>query len=344
LNIRVLFVFLLLLFTQSINIIYGQTEPVGQINLPSPTGEITAVLYNSEGDVNMSQALDHLMNGVSVVFYGNNSFNVIELYSPEFVIENHTTSESRLVASGLWLQKDGNTRIEHQIQIYDFSFTQTDLDSIYRWLSETSPVTTPTGYKIEGMITQIDHHEPYGVLETETEVLRVLDDNSEYDWYDVSVTQRLTPGVNYTSSSWEWNWLQYTMNGSLGSSNVYLSDYDPPPSNELPEGPFSFLWRILGFDLRDLIPWLSPPEPKVVGIDMSDFSLELFRARYEAPRDYRYKNEPFEIRHHYVLRIDEGNAPRFWHQTQAQYTQSRTFAQIPYITPPLASGYVAKRK
>lgn len=299
-------------------------------------------MYDSDTNWNRSQALKYLLDGVTVVFYGNNSFNIYELYSPTFIIENRTGS--RLVASGLWLQRDGDNWIEHQIQLYDSSFTQKDMDSIYQWLNETSRETTPTGYMIEGLITQIDHHEPYGRLETKTDMLRVINDNSEYDWYDISVTQRLTPGISYAESSWEWGWLQYTMNGSHGLSNVYLSDYDPPPRNEAPEGPFSFLWRILGFDLRDFIPWLSPPEPQVVGVDMSDFSIELFRARYETPRGYKDKDEPFEIRHHYVLRTDESVAPRFWHQTQAQYTQSGSFAKVPYITPPLASGYVSKQE
>ena len=83
-----------------------------------------------------------------------------------------------------------------------------------------------------------------------------------------------------------------------------------------------------------------PPEPRVLGLDMSDFSIELFRARYEAPRKYNYRNEPIEERHHYVIRITDGELPVFWHQTQAQYTQADDFAQIPYITPPLASGYI----
>jgi hypothetical protein len=341
LNIRVLFVFFLLLQIQS-KITIGHSNE-GKINLQSPEDEITAVLYNSNIEVNMSKALHNLMKGVPVVFYGNNLSKINEFYLPTFAIVNRTMAESSLVASGLWLQKEGNTTIEHQVQVYDSSFTQNDLDSIYRWLGELSPVITPSGYRIEALIEQIDHHEPYGVLKTETEILRILEDNSESDWYDISVTQKLTPGINLTSSSWEWNWLQYIMNGSLGTSNVYLSDYDPPPNKETLGGPFSFLWRILGFDIRDFIPWLHPPESKIVSLDKSDFSVELFIVRFEAPRDYSYSDEPFEIRHHYVLRVNECEDPMFWHQSQAQYAQSESFPQIPYITPPLASGYVVKQ-
>jgi hypothetical protein len=205
-------------------------------------------------------------------------------------------------------------------------------------------VTTPTGYQVLGIITQIDHHEPYGMLETRIEVLKLVEDNSEYDWYDITVTQSLTPGANYTSSSWEWNWFQYTMNGSLGNSNIFLSDYDAPSTEELPEGPFGFLWRLLGFDLRKYIPWLFPPMPRVEGIDKSDFSLELFSIRYEAPRKYKDRNKLLKKRHHYIIRFDEGKSPIFWQQTQAQYTQSHDLAQIPYITRPLASGYITQKR
>lgn len=345
-NTRIFFALLLLISVQSSCFAGGYPGPEdgSQIVFVSPEGELLAAIYNSGVGINVTEALNHLMGGGPVVFYGNTSLPISGLYSPRLAIGNGSVTDSRLVASGLWLQPDGTETIEHQLQVYDSSFTKADMDSIYSWLNELMVITTPTDYVFEGVITEIDHHEPYGVLETRTEVLKVAESNDEYDWYDVSVTQRLTPGINYTTSSWEWNWLTYTMNGSLGTSNVYLSDYSPPPRNELPNGPFTFLWRILGFDLRSLIPWLMPPEPKVEGMDMSDYSLEVFRAKYQAPKAYRYKNEPMEIRHHYVLRIDEDSLPRFWQQTQVQYTQAEDFAQIPYITPPLASGYVAKLK
>lgn len=341
---RVFIVLLLILATQNISLTLEYSQNQRHINLQSIDDYVTTVFYDSASPFNESQALNYLIDGVPVVFYGNDSFNIYELYKPIFAIDNHTITDNRLVVSGLWLQKEEGTIIEHQIQIYDSSFTQEDENSIYKWIDTIRPETTPEGYVIEGLITQINHHEPYGKLETETDILRILDDNSEYDWYDISVSQHLTPGINYTSSSWEWSWLQYTMNGSLGSSNVYLSDYDPPPRNEVPEGPFGFLWKILGFDIRDLIPWLSPPKLQVVGVDMSDFSIELFKARYESPTGFKDKDKPLKIRHHYVLRTDEGIAPRFWHQTQAQYTQSGTFVQIPFITPPLTSGYMTKQK
>ena len=301
-----------------------------------------AVVYDTDNNVDVIEAQERLQDSYPVIFTDEDASQLFQLYSPSLVIENQT-SDFKLVALGLWLQNEGNETIEHQLQVYDTGLTDSSIESINKWQDENPTVTTPTGYKILGIITQIDHHEPHGMIETCTEVLQLVEENSEYDWYDVTVTQRLTPGSNYTSSSWEWNWLQYTMNGSLGSSNIFLSDYDAPSQEELPEGPFGFLWRLLGFDLRKYVPWLFPPEPRVLGLDMSDFSLELFRVRYEAPRRHNYRNEPLEERHHYVIRTEDGKNPVFWHQTQAQYTQRDDLAQIPQITQPLASGYVIKK-
>ena len=302
---------------------------------------VDAIVYDTSNSVDGTEA--NLLSGEPVVLTGTNSDYIYHNYSPELIITNGT-SETKLIACGVWLQTEQNETIEHQIQVHDTGFTEKAQESVHKWLKENSPVTTPAGYHRRGIITQIDQDEPYGVLWTRTEVLKLIEDNSEYDWYVVTVTHRLTPGVNYTTSSWEWNWLQYTMNGSLGASNILLSDYDPPTTEELPEGPFGFLWKILRFDLRNYIPWLFPPEPRVLGLDMSDFSIELFRARYEAPRRYKYRNEPMEERHHYVIRIKDGELPVFWHQTQAQYTQADDFAQIPFITPPLASGYISGKR
>lgn len=309
----------------------------------SPVNQGNAVVYNSGEEMDADEIHAQLLNSIPVVLTGNNSGDIYQIYSPELIIKNGT-AETPLIACGLWLQTEENETIEHQIQVHDTGYTEKAQESVNNWLNENNPANTPTGYHITGIITQIDHHEPYGVLWTRTEVLKLIEDNSEYDWYDVTVTQRLTPGSNYTTSSWEWNWLQYTMNGSLGASNIFLSDYNAPASEELPEGPFGFLWRLLRFDLRKYIPWLFPAEPRVEGVDMSDFSIELFRARYEAPRRYKHRNEPLEERHHYVLRIGESELPVFWCQTQAQYTQAEDYAQIPYITPPLASGYISKKR
>ena len=306
--------------------------------LYSPTGEVQAAIFNVDA-LDTDRANDYLLDGIPVVVFGNSSLSISEFYQPKMMVQNRSITNTRLVASGLWLQKENGETIEHQLVVYDYGFSQYDMASIYKWLDEITELTTTEGYVFSGILTEVDHHEPHGVLESRTEVLRVMDGNAQYDWYDVTVTQRLTPGTNYTSSSWEWNWLTYTMNGSLGSSNIYLSEYEPPVQPEAPKGIFSFLWRILGFDLRDYIPWLRP-EPGVEGADMSDYSIEVFRVRYSAPRYSKYRDEPMERRYHYVLRIEEGMLPVFWHQTQAKYTQAEDFAQVPYITEPMASGYI----
>lgn len=284
-----------------------------------------------------ARALELLNSGSPMVAYGET--DLLEIYQPRLMIEDRDLGDYMHIVTGLWVQED---QIEHQLHVFDSVYGER-ADIVKDWAENLSPVETPTGYVIIGIITEVYHHEPYGKLETRTELLQVQENNTQYDWYDVSVTQRLTPGANYTTSSWVWNWLQYTMNGTYGSSNIILSDYDQPRSDELPEGPFSFLWRILRFDLRDFFPWLFPPKPIVSGIDMSDYSIEVFRTRYQASRNYNQRNEPIQKRHHYVIRVEQGSKPIFWHQTQVQYTQAEDIAQIPYITQPLASGYIAIR-
>ena len=329
--------FLLVTLSSSLIPVNGGTYD-SQIFIYSPAGEVTAAIYYTDS-LDMEQASNYLLDGIPVVFYGNASLSVAELYKPQMIVSNRSATDTRLVASGLWLQRQNDEIIEHQLSVYDYSFTQYDMESIYKWLNELNSQTPPENLVLSGILTEVDHHEPQGVLESKTEVLRIVDDNLEFDWYDVTVTQRLTPGANYTSSSWEWNWITYTMNGSLGLSNVYLSEYEAPVQPEPPKGLFSFLWKILGFDLRNYIPWLQQ-EPRVEGIDMSDYSIELFRVRYSASRNSKLRDKPLERRYHYVLRTGEGVSPVFWRQTQVQYTQAEDFAQVPYITEPLASGYI----
>lgn len=303
------------------------------------------ILINSEVfDGNISKIQDQLIKGVPVIFYGNDSIQISQFYQTRLNLYGNEMLESKLVARCVWVQKLGNKIVEHQIRVNDISYSQQNLESIYRWLDETNIEEYPPNYEIIGTMTEVNHHEPYGLLTTRAELLKVEDINLDYDWYDISVEQRLFSGVNYTDSNWEWSWLTYTMNGSLGTSNVILTDYNPPPVKESIEGPFTFLWRIFGFDIRNLIPWLSPPKLEIKGIDMSDFNIELFRVRYEVPSDYELKNEPFIKRHHYVLKTNEGEAPRFWQQTQIKYTQRVDIAEIPYITEPLAAGYFSVKK
>ncbi len=256
------------------------------------------------------------------------------------VWENGTRGDLELVATRTWVQD--TEPVFHELRVYDYSQTERSNTSVQKWLDELTPVSSPDGFKILGSITEVDHHEPYGVLETRIEVLSMEENNTVYDWYDVTVYQSLTPGANI-SSEWEWNWIRYTMNGSIGAGNIELTEYDQPPSHEPPRGIFSFLWQILGFDLRNYLPWLRVSEAVLEGTDQSDSSIEVYRVQYAAPREYSHRDEPLEIRHHYVVKVTEGVFPVFWHQTQVQYTQAEDFAQIPYITPQMASGYIKIR-
>ena len=259
---------------------------------------------------------------------------------PIILDKEDTMGGLELVVHTGWLQE--NEPIHHQLLVYDYSLTEQANASVEKWQDELTALTSPDGYMIMGVVTEVDHNDPYGVLETRIEVLKMNENNTEYDWYDVTVSQTLTPGANYTSD-WEWNWLTYTMNGTYGRGNIMLSDYDPPPSHETPTGIFTFLWRLLGFDLRNYLPWIGVSEPVLESSDLSDFSLEVYRVRYSAEREYAHRDEPLEIRHHYVARVADGVAPVFWHQTQVQYTQAEDFAQVPVISPPLATGYVTIR-
>ena len=252
--------------------------------------------------------------------------------------KNGTHGDLQLVANETWIQD--TELVFHELRVYDYSLTQQANASVQMWREDLTELTHPDDFWIMGVITEIDHHAPYGELETRVEVLKVEENNTIYDWYDVSVYQSLTPGANI-SGTWEWNWIQYTMNGTYGGGNIDITEYDQPSSHEPPKGIFTFLWRILGFDLREYLPWLRVNEPVLAGSDLSDSTKEVYRVRYLAPREYPHRDEPLEIRHHYVLRVGDGENPVFWHQTQVQYTQADDFAQLPYITPPMADGYIA---
>ncbi len=298
----------------------------------------------SSSEFNQSKIQNLIQCNSPVVLYGEDVSSLGDVFGPSFVTTNRTDTNTELVVSGFWLQEVGGNTIEHQLKIYDIDYRVSLRGKIGNWVEESGMMSAPEDYLIEGRITSIEYHEPYGFIETEMDILKLVEDDLEYDWYDVSINQHLVPGSNYSSTSWEWNWLTYTMNGSLGKSNIHLSNYDQPPRNEPPKGPFSFLWRIMGFDIRDILPWLKPEDPRMRIIDMSDFSQELYRVRYSAPEIYMHKNEPLTVSHHYVIRVTGHQSPVFWHQTQVKYTQSSDFAKIPYITPPLVSGYIEKKK
>jgi hypothetical protein len=253
-------------------------------------------------------------------------------------LKGESDNTTSIVVEGAWIEDS----TEHSLTIKDYQFLPEHEETANTWLDEARDFPE-TSYQIIAIRTEIEYHEPYGVLETVTELVKVNDTSSEFDWYDVTVTQTLTPGANTSGSDWEWEWLTYTMNGSKADSNIFLSDYDAPPSNELPSGLFTFLWRILKFHPRDFFPWLYRAELDVEGIDMSDFSLDTFTVSYQAPRGYQKADEPLEMRHHYVLRVGEGVKPSFWQQSQVKYVRAGVIAAPPYYSQLLHEGYLGLR-
>ena len=305
-------------------------------------GRETAFIVNSKTDLNATRWMGVLNDGIPVIFYGNDTDQFNRVYNSSLTLSVDTDNTTRVVAVGVWLQMSGERTVEHSITVKDYEFTATNLQAVYRWLDEMQ------GYGDSSLVlaatrTEVEYQEPYGVLESRNELLKVDDTSTEFDWYDVTVSQDLTPGANSSGSDWEWARLTYTMNGSMTESNVFLSDYDQPPSGELPKGLFSFLWRLLNFDVRRIFPWLYVPEVEVQGIDMSDFSRDLFMVQYIAPEGFQRSDEVLSVRHHYVLRVVDGEPPRFWQGTGVKYMRSDIIAGVPFYSPLLGEGYISLR-
>lgn len=305
-------------------------------------GRNTAFLVNSKFDINVTRWMGVVDKGIPVIFYGNDTDQFKRVYNSSLTLSGETDNTTRVVAVGVWLQMSGERTVEHSITVKDYEFTATNLQAVYEWLDEMQ------GYGDSSLVlaatrTEVEYQEPYGVLESRIELLKVDDTSSDFDWYDVTVSQELTPGANSSGSDWEWGRLTYTMNGSMTESNVFLSDYDQPPSGDLPTGLFSFLWRLLNFDVRRLFPWFYVPEVEVQGIDMSDFSGDLFMAQYLAPDGFLRSDEALSVRHHYVLRVVDGEPPRFWQGTGVKYVRGDIIAGVPYYSPLLGEGYISLR-
>ena len=316
-------------------------EDAGIISLIEE-GKETAFLVNSKNDINATQWKGVLNEGTPVIIYGNDTDQFKKVYNSSLTLTGDTDNTTNIVAVGVWLQGSGEQKVEHSIIVKDYEFTATNLHAVYRWLNETIDYGD-SSLILEGTRTEVEYQEPYGILESRVELLKVNDTSDEYDWYDVTVNQELTPGSNSSGSDWEWNRLTYTMNGSKGDSNVFLSDYDPPPSEELPTGLFSFLWRVLNFNLKRLLPWLYVPEVGVEGVDMSDFSRELFMVQYRAPEGFQRSDEPLSVRHHYVLRVEDGTLPKFWQGAQVTYFRGSVIAGVPYYSHLMGEGYLELR-
>ena len=298
---------------------------------------VNSSLYSPDAAEEIREWVD---KGAPVVFYGDQPELLLDVYRPRICVEGSSRGGSRLVVLGV-IAAEGNRSNEFVLRVLGRSFTMDALEHAYGWVEdsrgETVDGSLSNRYGSVGTLREVERHEPYGVLESTVELVRVLGDDSEtYDWYDVTVTQTVSPGRHLGDSGWGWSWLEYRMNGTAPGANVYLTDYDRPPSGETPAGLFSFLWKIMTFRWDEAFPWLRE-DPIVQGRDMSDFSVELVMARYENMGD---AGVPFTVRHHYVLRVGEGQSPVFWHQTQIKYVKGMVFNVERHITPPILDGLV----
>lgn len=305
-------------------------------------GGVEAVFVNSSlcSPEAAEEIREWVDGGAPVVFYGDQPERLLDVYRPRIYVEGSSKGDSRLVVLGVIAAK-GNISNECVLRVLGRSFTEDALEYAYGWVEDSrgEPVDGSLSEKYEsvGTLREVERHEPYGVLESTVELVRVLGDGSTvHDWYDAIVTQTVSPGRRLGDSGWGWSWLEYRMNGTAPGANVYLTDYDQPPAGETPLGLFSFLWRIMTFRWDEAFPWLRE-DPVVQGLDMSDFSGELFMARYENVGD---AGTPFTVRHHYVLRVGAGQAPMFWHQTQIKYVKGMAFNVERHITPPILDGLV----
>lgn len=298
---------------------------------------VNSSLYGPEAAEEIRVWVD---GGAPVVFYGGQPERLLDVYLPRMYAGDSSSGGSSLVVLGV-IASTGNRSSDFVLRVFGRSFTEDALEHAYGWVEDSRIGTVEGslsgGYEPVGALREVERHEPYGVLESTLELVRVLSDGSEtYDWYDVTVTQTVSPGSHMGYSGWGWSWLEYRMNGSAPGANVYLTDYDQPPAGEKPVGLFTFLWRILTFRWDEAFPWLRE-DPVVQGLDMSDFSGELFMSRYENRGD---AGAQFTVRHHYVLRVGEGQAPTFWQQTQIKYVKGAAFNVERHITPPILDGLV----
>ena len=314
--------------------------PEATVNVVEIRGVEAAFVNGSLYSPDAAEEIRTLVDtGAPVVFYGDQPERLLDVYMPRIYVEGASSEGAMLVALGV-IAASGDRSGDSVLRVMGRMFTEDVLEHAVGWVEdcrEEAEGSPPVGYERVGLLREVERHEPYGVVESTLELVRVLGDDSEtYDWYDVTVTQTVSPGRHTGDSGWGWGWLEYSMNGSADGANVYLSDYDAPPSGEPPVGLFSFLWRIMTFRWDEAFPWLRE-EPIVQGLDMSDFSRELFMARYENSGD---AGAQFTFRHRYVLRVEEGRAPIFWHQTQVKYVKGAAFNVERHITPPILDGLV----
>ncbi len=290
-------------------------------------------------EFNESLVVGALRKGSPIILLGEQSSSYMDLLNTSLHLRGESDHSTKTVTIGVLLEKNLGRSVEHSLRVKDYSYHE-DLDDVYlSWLNDSLHYPQPP-FSYSAVRTEVEYQQPYGVLETRTEIVEMNDTSNKYDWYDVTVSQTLTPGSNTSESTWRWKALTYSMNGSMGVSNVVLTDYDEPPTGEAPSGFFTFLWRVLRFDLRDLFPWLYPKPIQIESFDYSDYGDELFFVKYQAPEGYLGSSEPLSVRHHYVLRVMEDMRPQFWQQTQVKYEHGDVIAAPFYVSPLLHEGYM----
>jgi hypothetical protein len=317
---------------------------LGQVNttestdftLVDPTGRVTARFYNMDAysDSKTQEVLQSLGAGTPVVFYGEGAELLLEIAEPRIAL----TGGDAPIVVGVWLQGGDAEAPVSVLVVTDANYEEISLEEAIAWAGE--PLTVPTVaqrqlYSLVGAVTEVDRRLPLGVLTSKTEIVRVSDSSAEYDWYDVTVTQTLTPGAHLGASGWRWSQLTYTMDGSPPGANVELTSYDAVTENPEPRGLFTFLLRIMTFRWSSLLPWLWGRDQGTTWTDNSDYARSLYAVRYEAPEGSDDAAAPLDARHHYAVKTAEAAAPTMSVWTHVTYIKGGALSAERYTTPPM---------
>ncbi|MFH2110944.1 MAG: hypothetical protein ABIJ47_06755 [Candidatus Bathyarchaeota archaeon] len=310
----------------------GLTPSAGDAVLIDSNGSVTARIYNATRvteDI-LTEVNATLRDGLPVVFIGEGAERLLEVAGAPITLEDL----DGVAAAGVWLHPGQPGAPISVLLVRDSFYSPECLEAAYRWLEE--PVEAPSGnlsdlYRLVAVLTEVDRQLPLGVLETRTEVLRVLD-ASGFNLIDLTVNQMLTPGSAAGVSGWMWSSLEYAVDGSAAGANVTLSSYDEPP-REPPVGIFTLLWRIVTLRWADIIPWLWGQGQGVAWTDMSDYGRQLYQVRIEAPDGSAEAGEPLEARHHVVLKAAEGADPVYLRWTQVRYVKGGALSAERYTAP-----------
>jgi len=198
----------------------GLTPSAGDAVLVDSIGNVTARIYNATQvtEDGLAQVNATLRDGLPVVFIGEGAERLLEVANSPVTLED----QDGVVAAGVWRHPDQPGAPVSVLLVRDSFYSSECLEAAYRWLEE--PVEAPSGslselYRLVAVLTEVDRQLPLGVLETRTEVLRVLD-ASGFDLIDLTVNQRLTPGSSAGVSGWRWSSLEYAVDGSAPGVRV----------------------------------------------------------------------------------------------------------------------------